>query len=571
MNAYPHYPSRQTLWLDGIWEFAWVEKGELADLNPSQLRFANRMAVPGCFDSTPDWNGKRGIGVYRRRVTLATAEKEALRLDLGGMGLSGKLWWDGKAIGEYALPYSGARYDFESAAGMDHELVIALDNRFHPEKMPLFPPYSDFYAFGGIYRTLSVTRLPKTRVERVKVATTDLAAGRVSLEIELSGTLGPRAQCEVQFDGEEASVVDLSLESGKGQWAQTLSDKAPWSPESPRLRTVRVTVAGDTIVERFGLRTIETRGTELLLNGKPLRLRGVNRHETHPQFGAAVPLPIMVEDLQQLRRLGANFVRSVHYPQDPLFFDLCDETGLLAWEESLGWQIRAKELVKPAVADAIAEETRRMVARSVNHPSLIFWGFLNESDSFAEEVRPLYQRLFALIKAEDPTRLVSFASNHVQRDRCFDFVDVISLNLYPGWFSELDWNEPAVSRIAPRIAAESAFFSKAPWSGKPLLISEIGACGIYGMHHPARAQWSEEFQADYMAEAARAVLSDARYCGVTLWQFVDSRSYGPSGEVRGKPNGVNYAGLLDEYRRPKLALEAVRSVFAKFPGEPSGN
>ncbi len=210
-------------------------------------------------------------------------------------------------------------------------------------------------------------------------------------------------------------------------------------------------------------------------------------------------------------------------------------------------------------------QTRTMVRNSCNHPSIIMWGFLNECASDIESSRPLYKELSDTIRREDPSRLVSFASSRNERDLCFDFVDVISMNIYPGWFDDLDWNCHAVSRIAPFVQRKAEFVMGQPaLNGKPFLITEIGACGIYGSHGLARAQWTEEFQADFMAEACRAILGNPRFCGITLWQMIDSRSHGPFGQVRGKPNGVNLAGLVDEYRRRKLSFDAVKAVFQAF-------
>ncbi|MBT4820521.1 MAG: beta-galactosidase, partial [Lentisphaerae bacterium] len=175
---------------------------------------------------------------------------------------------------------------------------------------------------------------------------------------------------------------------------------------------------------------------------------------------------------------------------------------------------------------------------------------------------PLYRTLTSAIREEDGSRLVSYASNRGTADLCFDLVDIISLNTYPGWIGPVDWDTPSDEAIAPHVNALIEKFSgDSPFADKPLIFSEIGACGLYGCHDLARTQWTEEYQADYMVEAARVVLENLRTCGLTLWQFHDTRSYGPSGQVRSKPRGINNAGVLDEYRRPKLACRAVGEYY----------
>ncbi len=203
-----------------------------------------------------------------------------------------------------------------------------------------------------------------------------------------------------------------------------------------------------------------------------------------------------------------------------------------------------------------------MVRNGYNHPSIIIWAFLNEADSSAEEALPLYRRLAGAIREEDPSRLVSYASCHGTRDVCFEVADIISLNAYPGWIGNVDWHTPSIDQIAPFLEILTRFFSgDSPFADRPLLFSEIGACALYGCHDLARSQWTEEYQLDYMVEAVRATLEDPRTCGVALWQLFDTRSYGPQGRVRTKPRGINNAGVLDEYRRPKLAAAAVANAF----------
>jgi beta-glucuronidase len=133
-----------------------------------------------------------------------------------------------------------------------------------------------------------------------------------------------------------------------------------------------------------GIRQVQVEGRDILINGRPQRLLGFCRHEAHPQFGCALPDEILISDVQQLVDLGCNFVRGSHYPQDPRFLDLCDEVGLLVWNEAIGWQHTAEHLTDPHFVDAELLHIDEMVAMSANHPSVIMWGILNESESQKE-------------------------------------------------------------------------------------------------------------------------------------------------------------------------------------------
>lgn len=185
------------------------------------------------------------------------------------------------------------------------------------------------------------------------------------------------------------------------------------------------------------------------------------------------------------------------------------------------------------------------------------------------------------LRDADSSRLISYASNRFEKDLCFDLADIISINPYPGWIGgrapvdEADkikiWATPSLSRIRPEFDRLAEYFSTHPqYAQKPLLVSESGACGIYGIRDRARSQWSEEFQQDYFDEAIRAVLDNPRYLGTTLWQMIDCRSFANVGpEIRTKPRGYNNAGLLDEYRRPKLAFDTVKSLYERYCGKGS--
>lgn len=165
-----------------------------------------------------------------------------------------------------------------------------------------------------------------------------------------------------------------------------------------------------------------------------------------------------------------------------------------------------------------------------------------------------------LLHAEDPSRLASFASCRLEEDLCVQFADVVSFNIYPGWMSN-DWEHTKqLFEIEPRVNELGKFANRPDLKDKPLILSEIGCCGIYGYRDRVKARWSEEYQADHMTESCRAVFANPRYSGLSLWQFYDSRTFA-NGVIRTKGRGFNNAGIMDEYRRPKLAFDALKKFF----------
>lgn len=560
MRHYPQYPSRSSMCLNGTWDFAWLgDQVDDASVQPSSIQYTEFAAVPGVFDTYPSAPGRRGVGVYRRQVAWRAGAP--LRLRIGGMGLAARIWWDGELIGDYRLPYSSVDYDFDSGDGQYHELVIAVDNRFDVARSPLFSPNFDFYAYGGVYREIELQELPETRLERVRVTTLDIDTGRVRLQVIPGGNVPDELTFSVAFDRNAPIQFTEKVVDGAAIIERDTPNHQVWSPANPALHTVTVSMGDDVIVERFGVRSVTTRGQEILVNGEPVRLLGVNRHESHPEFGPVQPEHLMVEDLRQIKELGCNFIRCVHYPHDQAFLDLCDQFGFLVWQESMGWGNTAEDASNPDFHALQVEQTRLMVQNGFNHPSIILWGFLNECCSETEEGKKLYGDLAQTIRDENPEFLVTYASNKHERDICFEFADVIAMNFYPGWISETDFNVPSTARIKSYLDAKAEYAQKPDLVSKPFIVGEIGACGIYGAHDRTAAQWTEEFQRDYFTEACRSVLSNPRFAGLALWQMFDARSFVNVGGIRSKPFGVNLAGLVDAYRRPKLAYDAVKEIY----------
>lgn len=559
MRNFPSYPERLTVCLDGAWEFAWL--GDRVDVNaigPSAEVYAETAAVPGCFDTAGERIGQRGVGLYRKEFHFPAGQ---CRLTFGGVGLYARFWFDGREIGRCKIPYSTVEFDLAVEDGV-HEIVVAVDNRFDPVNVPLFKPNTDFYGYGGIYRGVTVQQLPRLAIDRVRIVTEDIEVGLIRVELTLRGIAPKILKFQYGFDGAEMNQAEARVVDNQVAFEVEVPEFRLWSPERPDLHLIAVKIRTDYVEERFGIRSIEVRDRWILLNNLPIRLLGVNRHESHPEFGPVQPTQLMVDDLKYAKELGANFIRGAHYQQNPEFLELCDRMGFLVWEESFGWGQPESDAGDPATVSLFCRAGATMARSSLNNPSVIIYGFLNESCSDTVAGRELYRKVIAAIRAEDDSRLISYASNRFERDICFDLADIIAINPYPGWISECDdWTRNNLVAIEPAIRRYAEYFSKAQYSGKPLLVSEIGACGIYGIRSRDRAQWSEEFQADYFEEAIDAVLGNPRYCGITLWQMADCKSYVGSGQVRCKPRGFNSAGLLDEYRRPKLAFDAVKRLF----------
>ena len=200
-----------------------------------------------------------------------------------------------------------------------------------------------------------------------------------------------------------------------------------------------------------------------------------------------------------------------------------------------------------------------MVRARVKHPSVIMWGFLNEGRIGGECVRAVFEENASLLRTLDPSRLVTFASNRPMNNPQFDLADVISINVYPGWYECDDVEEP-LDLIRPYLRECFAAIDASGFADKPVLVSEIGAEAIYGWHDAHNDFFTEEYQAEYLRRACTEAVENPRCCGISIWHFSDIRTYSGSRSMK-RPRTYNNKGIFDEYRRPKAAVSAVAEIF----------
>ena len=533
---------RQKSILNGIWNFAFCGENKPApDMVCSQVQ-----PVPGCFDLVEPLCGKRGYAIYTRKVTAGGRNL----LEIDGAGIRGEVYWDGVLLGKMPYAYMAEQFVFDAGEYGEHQLSIVLDNRHNEQFYPTF----DFFGYGGIYGDVTLTALPEKHLEKLRITTEDYQSGKIRVRAELSAAIDQEA--ELRFD--TGYIVKDAFQQGKLDCTLTLPDYKLWSLETPALHTLTLISGNDMLIETFGIREFRTAGQKLLLNGKEVKIYGVNRHESFPTVGAAVSPQQMAADLYLLKEAGFNFVRGSHYPQRKAMLEICDRIGLLVWEESIGWNIKAPTLADPAFVATQLEQVEHMTWNSFNHPCVVIRGFLNETDSQFPETRPVIKALYDRIRSIDPHTPISFSSNKYEKDCCTDLVDIISMNPYPGWYDANPNTISTIDQIVPTLEKLADAMTK----DRPLIISEIGAEALYGFRDPLKTYWTEEYQAELLKEVFRYVSESEKYAGVAVWQFADTRSYVNTQEIFGRARGFNNKGMIDEYRRPKLSWNAI-SEFLK--------
>lgn len=524
--------TKQVISLNGTWDFRFEEMKSLEQSSGISFTPDDVMCVPGCWDVMPRYYLKRGTGLYRHTFYVDRDFKDAV-LEVEGMGLRGSFAIDGRGLGEYPYPYAKLEIPVGQLKKGQHEIFAALDNRFDWETMKLARPYYDFYFFGGFYRGVRIVE----KEPKIFVRTLDYRTGEVEVEIE-----GVRKY--------KVNVPDFKL----------------WSPEHPNLTTLDV----DGRKVRFGIRQIEARDGKIYLNGEELFLKGVNRHDQSPLFGAAVPESQWVIDLQNLKSLGGNFIRGAHYQQAERFLDLCDEMGVLVWEESLGWgngqsytDSKGIELEDKAFREAQVKETRDMVRTSFNHPCVIIYAFLNECASNKPECKTLVDELISTVKAENTGRLITFACNNCDNDICNENTDIIAFNAYPGTIPMTPGEPEDLKRqVFNRFNAIIKKFRER-YPDKPIIVSESGVGAVYGWHDAAASVSSEELQDEYLTDIFETLWNNPAVSGFAIWQMNDNRTYSRNSvQQTGKAYlAHSVAGLYSEMRQPKQVVQTVKKYF----------
>ena len=467
--------------LGSTWE---VWRGDAASDNVTW----SPVALPHCFNGRdsvdPDVRYYQGHGWYRTKLKLANPYPNGRTLlKFDGAGQKSEVFVYTTKVGAHVGGYDEWTVDITDAAAkaaarpeLKGEVPVAVlcDNSRDAESIP--SDLSDFNRYGGLYRHVSLVYVPAISVARVGVAASVKGnKGEASVAVHLSNpqSLADDVTCEVVVTDpagkvayrSENAAVSASLGSITAKFS--LENPALWSPKSPQLYRATVTLRSkhgeQVVVESFGFRSVEwVEHGPFKLNGERLLLKGTHYHEDHTGVAAAVPDEVVRQTLVAIKDMGANFVRLGHYQQAPLVLQLCDELGLLVWEE-IPW-------CRGGIGgDRYKQQCRDMLKALIeqhgNHPSVIMWGLGNENDwpgdfekQDKEGIRAFMKELNDLSHKLDPSRPTTIR----RCDFCKDVVDVYSPSIWAGWYSGR-YTEYAAS--AEKALKDTKHFFHAEWGG----------------------------------------------------------------------------------------------------------
>jgi beta-galactosidase/beta-glucuronidase len=348
----------------------------------------------------------------------------------------------------------------------------------------------------------------------------------------------------------------------------TLEKAVPWSPDSPALHTLVATLEQrGTVIDRttqsFGVRTIATRGRQLLLNGKPLQIKGVNRYDEFGRFGPNPPRQLVEDELHLMKQTGINLIRT-HYPQAPEFLDLCDRLGILFLEElpinwwGVEWFGKEGVVQDERILDRALPMLDAMIRRDKNHPCIIIWSMANESKTDNAVGIKVMRALIRRTKDRDVTRLVTFvtAPGSVSEHRAYEDADLVATNVYFGSLeAPLADDQGQLEERVRKPTEEHLRNQLKAFPDKPILVTEFGALGIHGMHGDVTS--TEDFQAAYISAVWAAISAVPEVSGGVLWSWADYHH-----RRHFQANGAFGAfGVVTVDRRPKAALKALATSY----------
>lgn len=531
-------------------------------------------------------NYYQGKGLYRRVLTLPEVDPHRrYYLKIDAASKAAEVTVNGKSAGSHAGGYTAFVVDVTDYIQKENIIEITVDNG----RKDITPISADFTFWGGIYRDVWLVSTPEQHFrmdnmgsDGVFVSTPEVngqrgkiqVKGEVTNDAETAVTLEVQNQIySPQGDLLQTRKQKVKLKAGEtrefGYVSDVIANPDLWSPETPSLYKVKTQLLNpktneviDEKTNKVGFRWFAFDGNKgFSLNGKLYKLRGVNRHQDQAPVGVALDDEAHRRDIRLIKELGCNFIRISHYPQDDAIVEMCDELGLLAWEE-----IPIINIVPdtPGYADNCELNLREMIRQHYNHPSIIAWGYMNEIlltvppvDSpewqpCKERTVALAQRLEAALKEEDSSRVsvMAFNMTNLYNEIGLDLEDVVGWNLYQGWYVDKledfnKWCEDQHRR----------------YPHHPMIISEWGAGSDRRLHTTeGRAfDFSMEYQQTYVEHYLPFIEEKEWISGCTYWNFID---FNVAARQESMPR-VNNKGLFYNDRTPKDVAYYFKSMWRK--------
>lgn len=565
--------NRTTISLDGKWDiiidpyengyynhkyerrsngfFANRKPENISDLVEYDFDASEKLSVPG------DWNTQsekllfyEGTIWYKKSFDYKKQADKRVFLYFGAVNYTCRVFLNGAFIGEHEGGFTPFNFEITDKINNGSNFVILMvNNTRQPDRVPTIN--TDWWNYGGITRSVKLIETPTTFINDYFIQLEEGSYKTITGWIQLNGNA---AKEEVTLRIEELGIDQkISIDENRKAIMGVKADPVLWSPGNPKLYDIEIISGSDRIKDAIGFRKIETDGTNILLNGEKVYLRGISIHEEAPyRTGRASNEKDAETLLGWAKELGCNFVRLAHYPHNEHMLRLADEMGLMVWSEvPVYWTIQwENESVKSNAINQLSE----MISRDKNRAAVIIWSMANETPSNDNRLSFL-QAMIGHTKAMDSTRLVSAAllTKRLSEDRntiiiddpLGKYLDVIGINQYIGWYSGLPDRCDSTQYIVHY--------------EKPVVISEFGAGALHGLYGDKLQRWTEDYQA-YVYEENIALFERQEFItGMSPWILMDFRS--PRRTLPGIQDGWNRKGLISEQGKKKKAFFVLQKYY----------
>ena len=570
--AFMLFNGRDAVSLGGEWNYipdpmdTGLYKYHMTILKSSKRYFADRhfyedktKLVEYDFDHSPtlkvpgDWNTQfdrlyyyEGSIWYRRVVDFKPEAGKRWFLYFGAASYRSIVGLNNVILGTHKGGFTPFWYEVTDVLKEgSNSLVVNVNNTRDASEVPALN--FDWWNYGGIIRDVLLVSVPQVFIRDFHVS---FDGKQISVEVFLDGGSGSVT----------VEIPELGLKKktcgGKDGIAEFKFKASPerWSPENPRLYEIKVSCGEDSVSDKIGFRTIRVEGEKILLNDKPIFLKGVAIHDE--SIGVNPGRCRGEKDVRALletaRELGCNFLRLAHYPHSEQMVRLAEEMGFMLWEEiPCYWNI---EWTSPETYSNAENQLLEMIGRDYNRAAVIIWSVANETPRKPERLEFL-SKLIARARKEDPSRLVSaalekkFVDRHhaVVEDELIYLTDLISFNQYAGWYDGTPAICDSISWTIP--------------GGKPVLISEFGGGALYGNHGSSSDMFTEEYLELLYKENLEMLQKLPGFSGLCPWILKDFRS--PKRTLVGIQDEFNRKGLIDEQGRRKKAFQVMKDFYKK--------
>ena len=582
---------RETKLLDGIWSFVADMEGvgRSEEWWRADLRRARAIAVPSSYnDLYVDRALHDHVGDvwYQRTVTVPrgwAGRRILLRFDAACH--RAVVWVGDTEVASHEGGYTPFEADISvhCRPGRPTRITVVVNNELSWHSIPpgvvnvaadglrTQHYYHDFFNYSGLHRSVWLHSTAHTRVDDVTVVTDiDGSTGVVHYRAAVTGT----AEMSVQLHDEQGNEV---ARADGAEGTLRVADAELWRPGRGYLYDLRIDLRIDgSLVDSYhqpvGVRTVEVRGTEFLVNGEPVYFKGFGMHEDHVVRGKGHDPASMIRDFELLGWIGANSFRTSHYPYAEEVLDHADRLGIMVIDETAAVGLNLgvgggffgggpRTTFSPETIDDITAGVHRraieeLVDRDKNHPSVVLWCVANEPESHSDESRTYFEPLFARTRELDPTRPVGFVNMMFAPPgacKLVDLCDVVMINRYYGWYFQLDELATAEQGLETELRGWAAY-------GKPVLVTEYGADTIAGLHTVEATPFSEEYQESFLETYHRVFDRVPEVVGEHVWNFADFATTTSFLRVEG-----NKKGVFTRDRRPKAAAHALRRRWTTEP------